>query len=310
MTAPRSLLAPPGSPAARFRRRFLSRPGTVLALLVLCGIAAACALAPWIAQAAGHDPDAVRLLRRFRPPSAEHWLGTDPLGRDVFVRLLHGGRVSLLVGVAGAAAAAGVGTVVGLVAGYLGGRIDALLMRITDAVIALPVLPLYIVLVAVDPARLGLPEAWVRSEDAGLWRIVAVVALVGWTTTARLVRGAALSVREREFVRAAAALGAGPVRIMLAHVLPSVASPVVVAATLAVGNVILAESVLSFLGLGIQPPTPSWGNMLTGAQEQMWRAPWLAVWPGLCIFATVVCVNVVGDGLQDALDPRSELSLR
>ena len=198
------------------------------------------------------------------------------------------------------------GTVIGLVAGYVGGRTDALLMRLTDAVIALPLLPLLIVLAAVDLGKLGVPASVAQSDGASLYRIILIVALVGWTTVARLVRGAALSVRERDFVRAAVALGAGPLRIMRRHVLPNVVSPIIVATTLSVGNVILMESVLSFLGLGIQPPLPSWGNMLTNAQELIWQTPALAIYPGLLIFVTVIAFNFLGDGLQDALDPRGE----
>jgi peptide/nickel transport system permease protein len=192
-----------------------------------------------------------------------------------------------------------------LVAGYVGGRTDALLMRFTDAVIALPLLPLLIVLAALDLSKLGLPAALAHSEAASLYRILAIIALVGWTTVARLVRGTTLSVRERDFIRAAVAQGAGPVRIMLRHVLPNVVSPIIVATTLSIGNVILIESVLSFLGLGIQPPLPSWGNMLTNAQELIWQAPVLAIYPGLLIFVTVIAFNFLGDGLQDAMDPRA-----
>jgi peptide/nickel transport system permease protein len=211
----------------------------------------------------------------------------------------------LFVGLAAALASALVGTAIGLLAGYHGGRLDALLMRLTDGVIALPLLPLLIVLAAVDPAKVGIPPAVAQSELMSLWRIVAIVSLVGWTTVARLVRGATLATREREFVRAAVALGAGPLRIMLRHILPNVTAPLVVATTLSVGNTILFESVLSFLGLGVQPPIPSWGNMLTNAQELIWQAPELALYPGLLIFVTVIACNFLGDGLQDAIDPRA-----
>jgi peptide/nickel transport system permease protein len=173
-------------------------------------------------------------------------------------------------------------------------------------VIALPLLPLLIVLAAVDLGKLGVPAAIAQSESASLYRILLIIALVGWTTVARLVRGATLSVRERDYVRAAVALGARPLRIMTRHILPNVVSPIIVATTLSVGYVILTESVLSFLGLGIQPPLPSWGNMLTNAQELIWQAPALAIYPGLLIFVTVIAFNFLGDGLQDALDPRAE----
>jgi peptide/nickel transport system permease protein len=179
-------------------------------------------------------------------------------------------------------------------------------MRITDGVIALPLLPLLIVLAAIDLEKIGLPEELVYSEDISFYRIILIVALVGWTTVARLVRGATLSIKEREFIMAAEGIGAGHLHIMFNHILPNLISPIIVAVTLSVGNVILLESVLSFLGLGIQPPMPSWGNMLTNAQELIWEAPKLAFYPGMLIFITVICFNFLGDGLQDALDPKAE----
>jgi peptide/nickel transport system permease protein len=285
----------------RFRRHYLAvASGIVLVLLGLASLAA-----PLAAALLGQDPNAVDLFGRFAPPGGDHPLGTDELGRDLLLRLLYGGQVSLFVGLVGATVAALLGTIIGVVAGYLGGRIDAVLMRLTDAVIALPLLPLLIVLAAIDLTKLGLPAALAQSETASLYRILLIVALVGWTTVARLVRGATLSVRERDYVRAAVALGAGPLRIMALHILPNVVSPIIVATTLSVGNVILTESILSFLGLGIQPPLPSWGNMLTNAQELIWQAPALAIYPGLLIFITVIAFNFLGDGLQDALDPRA-----
>lgn len=280
-------------------------PSAALAAAVLVLLALAAALAPLAELALGLDAEAVDLFARLQPPSPEHPLGTDELGRDLLLRLLYGGRVSLTVGVVAALAAAGIGTAVGLAAGYLGGRTDAVLMRLADGVIALPLLPLLIVLAAVDLTKLGLSAEAAASETVLLARLIVLVTLVGWPTTARLVRASALSLRRREFVEAARALGYPPLRIALRHVLPNAAAPILVAATLSVGNVVLFESVLSFLGLGIRPPTPSWGNMLTGAQELIWEAPRLAVWPGALIFATVISVNLLGDALRDALDPRS-----
>lgn len=271
-------------------------------LLVLLAVASL--LAPLVAAALGVEADSQDLFNRYGGPSWPHPLGTDELGRDVLVRLLYGGRVSLFVGLTAALVSAGLGTAVGLPAGYFGGRIDAVLMRLTDGVIALPLLPLLIVLAAVPPERLGLGGA-LDPATVGLLRIVGLVALVGWTTAARLVRGATLATRRLDHIRAAEALGAGPLRIMLVHILPNIAGPLLVATTLSVGNVILLESALSFLGLGIQPPLPSWGNMLTNAQELVWTAPALAIYPGLLIFVTVMACNLLGDGLQDALDPRS-----
>ena len=262
--------------------------------------------APLIAELRGIDPTETDLFRRFEGPSARHWLGTDDLGRDLFQRLLDGGRVSLLVGISGAVLSAILGAFIGVLAGYLGGRLDAFLMRLTDGVISLPLLPLLIVLAAVDPRKLGVPAEIAQSEMFSLYRIVVIVALTGWTTVARLVRAETLSLKARDFTRAAVALGARPQRIMFRHILPNTAGTLVVATTMSVGTLILFESTLSFLGLGIQPPAASWGNMLTGAQELLQEAPVLALWPGLLIFLTVIAFNFLGDGLQDALDPRSE----
>ncbi len=286
----------------RFLRHQLAVISAVLlGLLVLLALAA-----PLIEAALGIDADAVNLFGRYAPSSMEHLLGTDELGRDVLIRLLYGGRVSLFVGLTATITAAFIGTTIGLISGYIGGRVDALFMRITDGVISLPVLPLLIVLAAVDLGKVGLPESMIGSENVSLYRIVAIVALVGWTTVARLVRATTLGLKTRPFVLAARAQGAGSIRIMLKHILPNLASPIIVATTLSVGNVILLESVLSFLGLGIQPPLPSWGNLLTGAQETIWEAPGLAFYPGLLIFVTVIAFNFIGDGLQDALDPRAQ----
>lgn len=291
MTAP----APAAPPAAGRGRT---------AAAVLAGLVLLSAAAPFVEAVSGLDPERIDLFARLEGPSAAHWLGTDELGRDVAIRLLHGGRVSLAVGIAGALAAALLGAAIGLLAGYLGGWIDAALMRVTEGVAAAPLLPLLIVFAAVDLTKAGVPPEWAASEAAGIVRIVVIVALFGWPGAARLVRAAALSVRERDYVRAASAVGAGPLRIMGVHVLPNVASPLLVAATLSAGHVILLESVLSFLGLGIQPPVPSWGNMLSNAQERMTSAPMLAVLPGAFVFAAVLSLNRLGDALQERLDPR------
>ncbi len=299
--------APGGALHRPLWHRFLDHHLAVGSGILLVVLASAAIAAPLIETWMGQDVTRVDLFNRFGPPDATHPLGTDEAGRDVLLRLLYGGRVSLFVGLVTAVFAAMIGTAIGLVAGYYGGRLDRALMRVTDGVISLPLLPLLIVLAAVDLSKLPLPESWVQAQAVSLYRIVVIIALVGWTTVARLVRGATLSVRAREFVLAAEALGASPLRIMLAHILPNVASPIVVATTLSAGAIILLESVLSFLGLGIQPPLPSWGNMLTNAQELIEQAPQLATYPGLLIFITVIAFNFLGDGLQDALDPRSRL---
>jgi peptide/nickel transport system permease protein len=286
-------------------RRFVRHRLAVVSACGLLAMALAALSAPLVASLLGVDAESVDLFNRFQPASFGHPLGTDEIGRDVLIRLLYGGRISLFVGMTAALAAAVIGTIIGLAAGYFGGRTDAFLMRFTDGIISLPLLPLLIVLAALDLGKLGLPDELVVSENISLYRIVAIVALVGWTTVARLVRGSALALRERDFVRAAEAQGATALRIMAVHILPNLASPIIVATTLSVGNVILLESVLSFLGLGIQPPIPSWGNLLTNAQELIWHAPALAFYPGVMIFLTVIAFNFLGDGLQDALDPRA-----
>jgi peptide/nickel transport system permease protein len=274
-----------------------------LPLILLTVIAAASFAAPPVSAVLGVDPNAVELLDRLAGPSAGHPLGTDELGRDVLLRLLAGGRVSLVIGIAAALTAAAFGTVVGLAAGYLGGWTDRVLMRTTDAIIALPLLPLLIVLAALDLGKLGLPARLVQSDDISLLRIVALAVLVGWTTAARLVRGATLVTRNRDFVRAARSLGASVPHILWLHILPNVLGPLIVATTLSVGDVILFESVLSFLGLGVQPPLASWGSMLSNAQELITTAPLLAVYPGLMIFLTVIDCNLLGDALQRRWDP-------
>jgi peptide/nickel transport system permease protein len=290
--------------ARRARRPVAADPVSLLALVVAVLLIGLVLAGPLLEAWLGIDGAAVDLLARLEPPSAAHPLGTDDLGRDVLARLLQGGRVSLAVGLAGALLAAAIGTVIGLLAGYLGGAVDALLMRLTDMVISLPLLPLLIVLAAIDLGKLGLPA---QGELAGVVRIVVLVALFGWTTTARLVRASVLSLRTREFVKAAQALGAGPASILARHILPNASGPLIVATTLSIGNVILVESVLSFLGLGVQPPVASWGNMLTGAQELLFEAPRLALWPGMMIFLSVLAFNLLGDGLQTYLDPKRRL---
>ncbi len=286
----------------RFRRH---RAGMislgVLVLLVLFALAAF----P-MQRFMGLDPSATDLFARFEAPSARHWLGTDDAGRDELIRLMVGGQISLLVGLLATGIGGVIGLAIGVCAGYFGGRLDALLMRFTDGMIALPLLPLLIVLGAIDLTKLGFSSDFARSGAAGFWRIVIIISIVDWTAIARLVRAATLSIKDRDYVRAARASGAGPAYVMLAHILPNVATPIIVAFTLTVGRVILFESVLSFLGFGIVPPTPSWGNMLNNAQELITSAPALAIYPGLLIFVTVIAVNFLGDGLQHAFDPRSE----
>jgi len=273
--------------------------------LVILGVIAAAALAmPLVAVALQADPSSVDLLSRYADPSLAHPLGTDELGRDMLLRLLEGGRVSLAIGIAAAFTAAAIGTAIGLAAGYLGGWADHVLMRLTDGVIALPLLPLLIVLAALDLNKLGVSQWLAESPAISLLRIIALAVLIGWTTAARLVRGATLVTRQRDFVRAAQSLGAGTPHILWRHILPNVMAPLVVATTLSVGDIILLESVLSFLGLGVQPPLASWGSMLSNAQELITSSPMLAIYPGAMIFLTVIACNLLGDALLTRFDPR------
>ena len=291
--------------AHRIAFRFLKHRLAVGSLLILLVLGLLALGAPLVEHLLGLNSEAANLFQRNQPPSLEHPLGTDEIGRDLLARLLQGGRVSLAIAIVAALASAVIGTTIGAVAGYYGGRLDALLMRFTDGVISLPLLPLLIVLAAIDLSKLGIPPSVTQSEEVNLYRIILIISLFGWTTVARLVRAETMTLKQREFVRAAVAQGATAGRIMRVHILPNAISPIIVATTLSVGNIILFESVLSFLGLGIQPPIASWGNMLTNAQELIWSTPQLAIWPGLLIFVTVIAFNLLGDGLQDALDPRA-----
>ncbi|MFL1462017.1 ABC transporter permease [Roseococcus sp. DSY-14] len=262
--------------------------------LLLAALALAALGADAAAALLGHDPFAPDLFNRFAAPSATHPLGTDDLGRDVLLRLMQGARVSLAVGLAAALAATLLGTAAGLVAAWRGGWADAVLMRLADGLLALPALPLLVILAALDPAAIGLP----RGEAlADILRLSALLALFGWVGVARLVRAAALSVLARDHVRAARALGVAEARILRRHVLPQLAAPVAIATALAVGGAILAESTLSFLGLGIAPPAASWGNMLANAQDLAFNAPLAAIWPGLAIALAVLGCTLLADGV-------------
>jgi peptide/nickel transport system permease protein len=269
----------------RLRRHRLA----VFSLAWVALVALACLAAPLVAP---YGFDAIDLGSIRQPPSPQHWMGTDDLGRDLFTRVLYGGRVSLLIGVLAALVATGLGSLVGSVAGYRGGRIDDLLMRCTDVAYAIPTLPLLIVLSSYAGAAIS--------------SMALIIGLLSWMATARVVRGQVLSIREMPYVEAARSIGATGRRIILRHVLPNAMSPIVVGATLAVGNAIILESSLSFLGLGVQPPTPTWGNMLQDAQATMATKPWLTIFPGLAILLVVLSINFIGDGLRDALDPRAD----
>jgi peptide/nickel transport system permease protein len=228
-------------------------------------------------------------------------MGTDELGRDLFTRILYGGRVSLSIGVMAMGLAVVVGTTIGGLAGFYGGWIDNILMRFTDMMLAFPQL---FILIILSIALRDLPiEALRGTAFASVLSIVLVIAILAWMQVARLVRASFLSLKEKEFSEAARCLGVPNWRIMLRHLMPNALSPIIVAATFRVATSIITESGLSYLGFGVQPPTPTWGNMLKNAQEQMTRAPWTAIFPGLMIFVTVIAINFIGDGLRDALDP-------
>jgi peptide/nickel transport system permease protein len=257
-------------------------------MVVVVLVVATAALAPWVAP---FDPSQQRLLERLRPPgTAGHLLGTDNFGRDLFSRLVYGARVSLLVGVISVAIAAGLGAAVGLIGGYFGGRLDTLLMRVVDVLMAFPLILLAIAIVAV----LG----------SGLFNLMVAVGVSSVPPFARLVRSEVLAQRGRDYVEAARAVGAGSRRVMGRHILPNTLSPIVVLSTMRVSTVILTESSLSFLGLGVAPPTPTWGNMVADGTKFLQTAPWLSIVPGVAIMLTVLAFNLFGDGLRDALDPR------
>lgn len=267
---------------ARLRRHRMA----VVSLGLLAATAAACAAAPLLA---GYEFDAIDLTSIREAPSLEHWMGTDDLGRDLFTRVLYGGRVSMLIGLVAALIGTGVGALVGSVAGFYGRALDNVLMRFTDVVYSIPTLPLLIVLASYTAATAG--------------SMALVIGLLSWMTSARVVRGEVLSIKETAYVEAARSLGATNGRLIVRHILPNALGPIVVGATLTVGNAIIVESSLSFLGLGVQPPTPTWGNMLMDAQSTMATKPWLTIFPGVAILVVVLAVNFLGDGLQDALDP-------
>jgi len=268
----------------RLRKHRLALVGGVIAV----GLTLIAALAPWLAP---YPPDQITLGSRWVTPRVAHVFGTDELGRDVLSRIMYAGRISLSVGYVVAVNISILGMIVGAVAGFYGGTVDTVLMRLVDVLLSVPTLPLYLILAALIPG-------------GGLARIILIFTAFGWTGVARLVRGQVLSLKSLDFVDAARALGASDTRLILRHLLPNALAPVIVAATLRVGGAILGESALSYLGLGIQPPTASWGNMLQRAQEYIWNAPHLAIFPGLFIFITVLSFNFLGDGLRDALDPR------
>ncbi|MBI3324469.1 MAG: ABC transporter permease [Candidatus Omnitrophica bacterium] len=254
-------------------------PAAVLGVLAVASVAA-----PWLTS---HSPAEVNLSQALQPPSAAHWLGTDSLGRDLYSRLVFGARISLIVGIGAMGLALAIGTALGLIAGWYGGWVDTLLMRTVDVMLCFPTFFLLLAIIAL--------------VGQGMGQIILIIGLTGWMGVARMVRAEVLSLKEREFIQAARLIGLRPARIMWRHLLPNALSPVLVSATLGIGSAILIESGLSFLGLGIQPPTPSWGNILTDAKSTLTVAWWQTAFPGGAIFLTVLSFNLLGEGLRDLL---------
>lgn len=276
------------APLRVFWRRFLRHRLAFASLLYLSLFYALALFTPVIAP---YDPDQISLTEKLEGVSGRHWLGTDQLGRDTLTRLLYGARISLSVGLVAIAIAMVVGTAVGLVAGYVGGPVGSLLMRFTDGMLSIPLF--FLLLAALTVFSRSLPT------------LMLFIGLTRWMVPARVVRSEALKTKSEEFVTAAVALGARGRHVLLRHLLPQALPSMLVAASLGIAQAILIESALSYIGLGIQPPLPSWGNMLANAQTFIYTAPMLAVYPGVLIFVTVLAYNFVGDGLRDALDPRS-----
>jgi len=278
----------------RFRRHPGAMIGAVVLILLIISISFAF-LSPY-------DPTISDIANRYQPPSLQHPFGTDGLGRDLLTRVLYGGRISLTVGLMVVGITLMIGVPVGAIAGYFGGWIDNFLMRIIDAVLSLPSLMVLILMGAILRST-DLP--FVKSNS--VMTISIVIGILAWPTVARLVRATFLTVREMEYVTAAKALGSSDLRIMFSEILPNGFGPIIVESTLEIGYAIMEESGLSFLGFGIMPPTPSWGNLLNNAQSHLTQYPWLAIFPGLMIFLTIISINFIGDGLRDALDPHKVL---
>ncbi|MCL4487193.1 MAG: ABC transporter permease [Chloroflexi bacterium] len=273
-----------------FRKHRLALMGMAVLTVLVLGVI----LVPTLTN---YDPGTTHILDKYEAPSLAHPMGTDGLGRDMLLRSMDGGRISLMIAFLAMLLAIGIGTLVGAIAGFYGGLADNLLMRLADMMLTMPTL--FVAILLTQLLRAGV----VPFLSAGITPIILVIAATAWMPVARLVRASFLSLKEKEFVEAARAGGAKNVRIMVRHILPNATSPIIVAATLSVGAAIITESGLSYLGFGVQPPIPTWGNMLQNAQAEMDYAPWTAIFPGILIFITVISVNYIGDGLRDALDP-------
>lgn len=287
-----------------FLSTFLDHKAAVFGALVILMFLLIAIGADAIAFLTGIDPDYVDILNRYQPPSSEHILGTDEAGRDVFIRLVYGARVSIGVAVITAISSAVIGISMGAISGYFGGWIDSVIMRIVDSLLALPIIPILIIVSAIDLGKVPLLNS-LNLENSSVLKMVVVLVAFSWMVQARLIRGTILTIKNQEYILAARSFGMSSIAIIFKEILPNVLSPLIVSITLTVGSTILYEAALSFLGLGISPPTPSWGNMLNNAQEIIHEAPHLAIIPGLLILLVVVSFNFLGDGLQDALDPKA-----
>lgn len=294
-------LAPPQSLTQFFWRRFFRHRMALIGLCVMALVVFLVTAAPLVRR---YSPTDQNLRNRLQPPSWEHWMGTDELGRDIWSRILYGGQISLAVGLMAMSVAIILGSAIGLISGFYGGWIDGILMRITDIFLSMPRLMVLIMFSTL--LRTGaLPIFEKLGFRPGTYPPIAIIiGLFAWMGVARLVRAATLDIRTREFIDAARSLGVSDLRTMLRHILPNVASPIIVAATLGLAGAIISESGLSYLGFGVQLPTPTWGNMLRNAQTQITLAPWATFFPGLMIFLSVIAINYIGDGMRDALDPR------
>jgi peptide/nickel transport system permease protein len=274
--------------------RFRHHRGAIVGMMIFGILALMCILAPL----SPYNPEKSNLAEKFQPPSSSHWLGTDALGRDLFTRIIYGGRISLSVGGIAVAISLLIGVPIGALAGYYGGNLDSILMRITDAFLSLPSF-LVLILLAAILREVDIPIF----QRNNVFTISFVIGILSWMTFSRLVRAAFLTLRELDYVSAARALGSSDRRIILGHILPNGIGVVIVEATLQLGYAIIQEAGLSFLSFGIQQPTPSWGNLISTAQDHFIKYPWLAIFPGLMIFLSIISVNYIGDGLRDAFDP-------
>jgi len=283
----------------RFRRHKMAMAGGImLVLLVLYALGGAF----FFTEAEANYTDTAL---RLQSPSAEHPFGTDTVGRDILARTIYGGQISLLIGLSAVLVETVIGVLIGAIAGYYGGWVDSVLMRFTEAMFTIPQLFLLLVMARYFAGKIPTMEVLGRTFSGSVIVIIGIIGLTSWMYLARIVRAEFLSLKEREFVQAAYVVGTSHPRIIFRHILPNTIAPIIVSATLSVANAILAEAYISFLGLGVQPPTATWGNMLDGAYNYISTAPWLWIFPGLLIVLTVLSINFLGDGLRDALDPKT-----